>query len=328
MTEWLERFLNEPMAQNGWSLAVLLLGFVAVLAPLLVRMWRDRRVFGRRDKETTVEPTKDQVRTMREEGMAQEEVEQATPSAGRTDAEIDAAMEEKWKTEGIVLPDEMVPAPRDADDVATIQKAPFRGRMAVATAARSAPAPLISPVRIECEHCKGVGYVPGLNDLLQESIGLLGDRADEVVRLFYATLLNDQPDLAYLFPNDLVTASVDTKDSPGVAQREKLLGALVALAESYDPGDHDKMTRLTSALARFGRSHAAFTRRDGTVWGATLDEYKAVKDALFSTLVRVAGEHWKPEYTAAWSQAYDYAAAVMLAEQFRSGFVAPRFPRS
>lgn len=226
--------------------------------------------------------------------------------------EIDDAQTEQWAREGI-------------PPIEPVGHMPFRGRMAVAP--RPAPEPMISPVRIDCEHCGGVGYVPGLNDYLLESAGLLGDNPDEVVRLFYSTLLSDAPALAALFPADIVTASVGTAHSAGVAQREKLLAALVALAELYDPGVPGKMDRLNAALARFGRSHAAFARQDGTVWGATLEEYAAVKSALFSTLVRVLGEKWKPEYTSAWSQAYDYAAAVMLAEQFRSGFTAPRFAR-
>lgn len=334
MTDWLDRFLNEPMAQNGWSLAAVMLGFVAFLSPLLVRIWRDRRVFKRRGKETTVsdqarvEPSEETIRENREEGMAQDDAAAAQPLAAvarqTPDAQLDAELEARWAAEGI--PDTQT-AMAGASVDAPVSPPPFRGRMAV-PATRPAPAPLVSPVRIDCEHCKGVGYVPGVNDLLVESAALIGDRGDEVVRLFYSTLFSDAPAMAYLFPPDIVSASAGTQNSAGVAQREKLLGALVALAELYDPGVPGKLDRLNSALTRFGRAHAAFARQDGTTWGATLEEYAAVKTALFSTLVRVAAEHWKPEYASAWSQAYDYAAAVMIAEQLRSGFVAPRFPRS
>jgi hemoglobin-like flavoprotein len=331
VTEWIDRFLNEPMAQNGWSLAALLLGATAVVSPLLVRMRRDRRVFRRRTKETTVsdqtrvEPAEDTARTVREQGMAEDDMAAAQPlqpAPDRSpDGKIDAEQEARWAAEGI--PDTQT---RLTGREASAEKPPFRGRMAVTS--RQAPAPLVSPVRVECEHCKGVGYVPGINDLLVESASLIGDRGDEVVRLFYSTLLSDAPAMTYLFPSDIVSASAGTQNSKGVAQREKLLGALVALAENYHPGDPARMARLDRELQRFGRAHAGFVRPDGTTSGATLEEYAAVKAALFSTLVRVAAEKWKPEYAVAWSQAYDYATAIMLGEQLRSGFVAPRFPRS
>lgn len=168
--------------------------------------------------------------------------------------------------------------------------------------------------------------MPGINDFLTESIALLGDEGDEVVRLFYSSLLRAQPQLLTLFPGDPTQGDFGS-DHKGAVQRDRLLKALIALANMYDPADPAKMASLDQALASFGRAHASFARQDGSVRGATLDEYAAVKDALFSTLVRVAGRKWIPEYTEAWSQAYDYAAAVMLTEQFRSGFTAPRFPR-
>jgi hemoglobin-like flavoprotein len=133
--------------------------------------------------------------------------------------------------------------------------------------------------------------------------------------------------VAPLFPGNPTEGDLGA-DHKGAQQREKLLAALAALADLYDPDDDEKMERLDRALASFGRSHAAFARKDGTVRGATWEEYGAVKEALFATLVTAAGEKWKAEYTESWSQAYDYAAAVMVAEQYRSGFAAPRFPRA
>lgn len=273
-------------------------------------------MFRRRDKEKTVA---EQTSKAPEEGAAQD-LAAAQPlepvTQNITAPAIDAEQEARWRREGI-------------EPVTEVVRSPFLAKMSASAPVRgNAPAPLVSPVRIECEHCKGVGFVPGVNDLLKESIALVGNDGDEVVRLFYTTLLNENPALAYLFPPDITSAAHGTQGSKGAAQRDKLLGALVALADSYDPGDMDKMGRLTRELARFGRAHAGFVRQDGTTWGATLEEYKAVKDALFSTLVRVAGDKWRPEFTSAWSQAYDYAAAVMLAEQFRSGFTAPRFARA
>lgn len=201
----------------------------------------------------------------------------------------------------------------------------FRQRMAAAASAR-VPKPMVSQNREPCEHCGGRGFMPSVSDYLRESIQLLGDQGDEVVRAFYVALFRAAPETAKLFPGDPTQGELGT-DHRGARQRELLLSALASLADLYDPDDPDKMKRLDTALGSFGRKHAAFARPDGTVKGATWEEYGAVKDALFQTLVRAAGEKWRPEYAEAWSQAYDYAAAVMVAEQYRSGFSAPRFPR-
>lgn len=205
---------------------------------------------------------------------------------------------------------------------------PSRRILAAPRMAASArvPVPVVRAEREQCPTCKGAGFMPSLSDLLRESIGLLDD-GDKVVRQFYATLFRMAPEVAGLFPGNPTEGDLGT-DHRGAQQRERLLVALVALADSYDPADAEKMERLDTALRSFGRSHAAFARPDGTIKGATWEEYAAVKTALFGTLVRAAGKAWRPEFTDAWSHAYDYAAAVMLAEQHRSGFTSPRFPRA
>jgi hemoglobin-like flavoprotein len=309
-------------------LALLVIVGVAMFGPVAVMMGRD--MFGRRKQETAMSeqaPEDTQVGLTDEAAAASHAGEhdaQPLPAVERgwPDGEIDAAAEARWRAEGI--PTETV----GNQDTELLVVRGVNGPTGRTMGRSTVPASLISPTRIDCEHCKGVGYVPGINDWLVESAALIGDRGDEVVRLFYTNLLTAHPELAYLFPPDITEITMATRNEQGLSQRDKLLQAIVALSELYDPGVPGKMDRLNGALARFGRAHAAFVRQDGTTWGATLEEYAAVKDALFSTLVRVAGELWRPEYTSAWSQAYDYAAAVMLAEQFRSGFVAPRFPRA
>lgn len=188
-----------------------------------------------------------------------------------------------------------------------------------------------SEVRAErppCTHCLGKGYVMTTNDLLRESIALVADGGDMVVKEFYTRLLAEAPHLASLFPPDLLTAANGDELSAGYGQRNRLLGALVALSQSYDPTDPEGMDRLDTALNAYGGRHAAFQRPDGTVSGASLEEYAVVKAVLFGTLVAAAGPAWRPQYTAAWSEAYDYAAGVMLAAQRRSGASFPRQARA
>lgn len=199
-------------------------------------------------------------------------------------------------------------------------------RVDTAQARAAVPRQRVTARRESCVHCQGAGYMPAINDYLRESASLLDDQGDEVIRTFYTTLFGMAPELVKLFPGNPTQGDLGT-DHKGAKQREKLLGAIVALADLYDPDDGDKMDRLDTALKSFGRSHAAFVRQDGTIKGATWEEYGAVKEALFTTLVRATGSMWRTEFTESWSQAYDYAAAVMLAEQYRSGFSAPRFPR-
>lgn len=196
---------------------------------------------------------------------------------------------------------------------------------------RARPTFLAVPAaRTDCPHCEGRGFVPGINDHLRESAAMLtaggAEASDILVRDFYVALFREAPNMVAIFPGNPVQGDFGSNER-GAKQRELLLSALVSLSELYDPGNPERMSQLDAALKRFGRAHAAFARPDGTVSGATLDEYKAVKDALFSTLVRAAADKWRAEYTIAWSQAYDYAAAAMLLEQHRSQFTAPRYVR-
>jgi len=194
--------------------------------------------------------------------------------------------------------------------------------------------------KVECGECRGTGYlIMSTNDLLKESLALVTD-GDGLVREFYSRLLTAAPDLAALFPPDLLTAAAPGRPevvsdgsalrpapTRGARQRDKLLGALIALADLYDTDSDEKMGKLDTALRAFGRSHAAFHRPDGRVLGATFDEYAAVKAALFATLADTAGSAWASEYTAAWSEAYDFAAVTMMHEQHRAGFSFPRQAR-
>lgn len=180
--------------------------------------------------------------------------------------------------------------------------------------------------RDACIHCRGTGYVLTVNDLLRESVGLLGSAGDDVVRRFYENLLRAAPDLAGLFPSDLLDPF---SGGPGKVQRDKLLGALIALSQTYDPGNPESLRVLDTHLAAYGRSHINFVRPDGVQRPASVSEYHAVRVTLLDTLHEVAGEMWRPEYDDAWTEAYEYAAQRMIASQVANAerFAAPRFPR-
>lgn len=166
--------------------------------------------------------------------------------------------------------------------------------------------------RPDCPHCRGTGKVLTVNDLLRESIGLLEGNEDPVIRTFYEHLLRVAPDLAYIFPADLIDP---LSTGEGRGQRDLLVHALVDVANDFQPGNQEAMERLKRKAEIWGQRHSAFHWQDGSVSGATLEHYKAVKDTLFATLLDAAGDAWRPEYTKAWSRAYDKVAGWMMGAQ-------------
>lgn len=329
MNDWLWHLWHDPLNRNPWALGLLVVLGLAMFSPVIIMMGRD--MFRRRRKETNVQPTEqEQGRPMQagdDRAMAED-----TIVANRTDDDrswrligaTESGGQLRRKGESSTTLGAWSPDLSEPDTL--IQETRWASEGIPATARAGVPHALVSQHREQCAHCGGTGAVPNISDYLRESIALIGDQGDQVIRTFYGTLFRAAPELAQLFPGNPTEGDLGT-DHKGAKQREKLLGAIVALADLYDPDDLDRMARLDTALGSYGRSHATFVRADGTIRGATLDEYAAVKSALFQTLVQAAGNAWRPEYTESWSQAYDYAAAVMLAEQFRSGFAAPRFPR-
>lgn len=177
--------------------------------------------------------------------------------------------------------------------------------------------------RVACTDCDGKGYIMvSVTDLLGEVVALVPAGAGpDVVLAFYTHLLDIAPELVELFPEDLLGPDAIK------GQREKLWNALVDLFTRYRPTDPESMAALDTALAAWGRLHANFARSDGTIRGATDNEYKAVKAVLLATLRTVAGEHWKDVYDLAVAEAYDYAWSGMWFAQLRTEMTMPRYPR-
>jgi hemoglobin-like flavoprotein len=186
------------------------------------------------------------------------------------------------------------------------------------------------PLNDPCPHCFGTGKVMTTNDLLRQSLTLLGDDPvghQTVVAEFYARLLRAAPGLVPLFPDDL-TDPFSTGE--GKDQRDRLLGALLDVGKLYDPDrpDSDHMQLLGAKIKTWGRAHAAFQRPDGTVRPASLKEYSAVFDILMGTLHDATGADWVPVFDEVWEQAYDHTARGMIAAAWDSGFTSARYPRA
>lgn len=170
--------------------------------------------------------------------------------------------------------------------------------------------------RQPCEHCRGRGYVLTIRDYLDEIVEMLptgdAEAKDGLIAEFYRRMLAAYPHLAFLFPPDLTTG--DALNSKGHRQRDMLWNGLEALLTRYDPDHRDSknMKALVTALEAFGRDHSAFLREDGTVEGATEDEYIAVRNVLLRLCQDALAEVWRPEHTWALVRAYRFAMVKMM----------------
>jgi hemoglobin-like flavoprotein len=82
-------------------------------------------------------------------------------------------------------------------------------------------------------------------------------------------------------------------------QRQALLNMLVVLRESLRDLDD-----IVPDLQDLGERHAAY--------GAQSEHYPVVGQVLIGAMQKTAGDAWKPEYTAAWQEAYGVVQGVML----------------
>jgi nitric oxide dioxygenase len=82
-------------------------------------------------------------------------------------------------------------------------------------------------------------------------------------------------------------------------QRQALLNMLVVLRESLRDLDD-----IVPDLEDLGARHVDY--------GAQADHYPVVGEVLIRSMSEIAGDAWKPEYTAAWREAYGVVQGVML----------------
>jgi len=123
-------------------------------------------------------------------------------------------------------------------------------------------------------------------ELLNESLGLVGPVADQLIRSFYDRVFTGHPQVRSMFPADMTE------------QREHLLKAVVALVTNYDHRED-----LVPYLEALGGRHVRY--------GVVPEHYGIVGQALLASLAEMAGEHWTDEYEGAWARAYTFAAEVM-----------------
>ena len=125
-------------------------------------------------------------------------------------------------------------------------------------------------------------------DKLEESFDLVAPQGDELMRTFYDNLFETAPGVRPLFEN------VDMD-----RQRRALLNMLLVLRESL----HD-LDDIVPDLEDLGERHVEY--------GAESAHYPVVGEVLIGAMAEVAGDRWKPEYTAAWQEAYGVVQNVMI----------------
>jgi len=123
--------------------------------------------------------------------------------------------------------------------------------------------------------------------LIDESLRLLGDRADRVVGYFYAAMFVEAPQLRSLFP-----AAMDT-------QRDRLFRALTGAVSNMAAPE-----RLTEQLTALGRDHRKY--------GVRAEHYDVVGQALITSLKHHQPDIWVPELEAAWLKAFGVMADLMM----------------
>ena len=122
---------------------------------------------------------------------------------------------------------------------------------------------------------------------LETSFDLVAPRGDELMDEFYARLFAAAPAVRPLFPDDM--------------QRQKtmLLGALVLLRKSLR-----NLDAIVPKLRELGARHVAY--------GARPEHYPVVGSVLIASMSAIAGDEWTPEYTSAWSGAFEIVAGTMI----------------
>lgn len=169
------------------------------------------------------------------------------------------------------------------------------------------------PAHPRCPSCGRP--VPTVSDHLRESVDVVAPRRDELAIAFYRRLFQMAPHTEILFPPDILTGAPDDEDSAGAAQRERIVKAVIAVSKYYDPSSSESMEALNNTCDIFGVEHSNFGRPDGTNRGATFGEYRVVGVALADAFHEIAGDEWRPEFDAAWAEAYDHIADRMIKAQ-------------
>lgn len=125
-------------------------------------------------------------------------------------------------------------------------------------------------------------------EALETSFDQIAPRGDELMDEFYTRLFAAAPSVRPLF------AGTDLKK-----QKAMLLGTLVLLRKSLRDLD-----AIVPKLRELGARHVAY--------GAEPEHYPVVGEVLIASMAKIAGDAWRPEYEAAWAEAFGVVAGAMI----------------
>ncbi|MFQ5660203.1 MAG: methyl-accepting chemotaxis protein [Gammaproteobacteria bacterium] len=125
-------------------------------------------------------------------------------------------------------------------------------------------------------------------ELLEQTFAVLKDQGEQLVARFYEELFRRYPGVKRLFNH------TDQKQ-----QEKKLLAALQLVVDNLRNPEV-----LANALADLGKRHQGY--------GAVQEHYTAVATTLLEVMKEFAGDAWSDAVQAAWSEALNTVATIML----------------
>jgi hemoglobin-like flavoprotein len=130
---------------------------------------------------------------------------------------------------------------------------------------------------------------PHQQELIRSTWSQVAPISDSAARIFYDRLFALDPGIAPMF------AFTDME-----AQRKNLMQTLAVVVKSIDD-----LATIVPAVEAMGRRHAAY--------GVHPSQYATVGTALLDTLAVGLGDAFTPDARAAWCEAFETLASVMLA---------------
>jgi hemoglobin-like flavoprotein len=130
--------------------------------------------------------------------------------------------------------------------------------------------------------------MPVDRELLRKSLALFVACEPDLTHHFYELLFARYPDARKLFFRK------------SLAEQERLLSETLAEVIEHI----DDLAYLEKVLYPLGAKHVEY--------GATPERYAWVRDALLATFRHVAGAVWTDDLAAAWREAYDRIASLMM----------------
>src|SRR6185503_6760249 len=125
----------------------------------------------------------------------------------------------------------------------------------------------------------------------------------ELLRKSFALFVACEPDLTHHFYEVLFARHPDARKlffRKSLTEQERMLTETIATLVEHI----DDVAYLEKILQPLGVKHIEY--------GATAERYAWVRDALLATFRHVAGAVWTDELAAAWQEAYDRIASIMI----------------